>query len=135
MIFYQSRKCLPVFLTVVYWDWSQVADAGAKLENMVASHLLKFTHFLHDAEGYKAELWYIGDVEGREVDFLVTLEGKPWFAVEVKVSDGTPSKHLHYFAGKLRIPFLYQVVGTAGIDVIQADIRIISADRFLSGLI
>lgn len=117
------------------WDWSQVDDSGARLENIVASHLLKFVHYLHDAEGYKAELWYLGDVEGREVDFLITVDQKPWFAVEVKQSDTIPSKHLHYFAAKLHIPFLYQVVGTTGIDVIQGNVRIISVARFLSGLV
>lgn len=117
------------------WDWSEVEDSGARLENIVASHLLKFVHYLHDAEGYKAELWYLGDVEGREVDFLVTVDQKPWFAVEVKQSDTTPSKHLHYFTAKLHIPFLYQVVGATGIDVIQGNVRIISVERFFGGLV
>ncbi len=117
------------------WDWSQVEDAGAKLENMVASHLLKFVHYLHDVEGYKAELAYLGDAEGREADFLVTVDRKPWFAVEVKMSDQAPSKQLRYFASKLRIPFLYQVVGNADPDVFQDTIRIMGTARFVSGLV
>ncbi|MBU1090667.1 MAG: ATP-binding protein, partial [Candidatus Omnitrophica bacterium] len=32
------------------WDWSEVKDEDAKFENMIASHLLKFCHFLFDAE-------------------------------------------------------------------------------------
>ena len=55
------------------WDWSEVADEGARFENMVASHLLKFVHFLHDAEGWKAELFFLRDIDKREVDFLVTV--------------------------------------------------------------
>ena len=117
------------------WDWSLLEDPGVKLENLIASHLLKFTHFLHDAEGYRAELSYLGDVEGREVDFLVTNDRKPWFAVEVKTSDQAPSKALRYFAGKLRIPFVYQVVNRPGVDVVQDRIRIMSAARFCSGLV
>ena len=33
-------------------------------------------------EGYRVGLHYLRDVDKREVDFLVTVEGKPWFAVE-----------------------------------------------------
>jgi len=95
---------------------------------------LKFVHFLQDAHGHKVELFYLGDVEGREVDFLVGVDKKPWFAVEVKESEKVPSRHLGYFAKKLRIPFLYQVIRTDGVDVLQDSIRTISASRFLSGL-
>ena len=35
------------------WDWSQIEDEAARLENIIASHLLKMTHFLYDTEGYK----------------------------------------------------------------------------------
>ena len=48
---------------------------------MIASHLLKFVHFLEDYEGYKAELYFLRDVDKREVDFIVTIDQKPWFAV------------------------------------------------------
>jgi predicted AAA+ superfamily ATPase len=64
---------------------------------MVASHLLKFLHFLTDREGYRAELSYLRDVDKREVDFLVTIDGKPWFAVEVKLNDTVLSPNLLYF--------------------------------------
>jgi uncharacterized protein len=117
------------------YDWSQVHDEGARLENMVASHLLKLVHFLYDVQGYKAELWFLGDKEGREVDFLVTIDKKPWFGVEAKLSDTSSSKWLNYFADKLNIPYLYQVVGVDDLDIIQNNVRIISASKFLSGLV
>ena len=79
------------------WDWTEVNDHGARLENLVASHLLKFVHFLEDTEGYRIELQYLRDRDGREVDFIVTVDNKPWFAVEVKNHTITPSKHLFYF--------------------------------------
>lgn len=117
------------------WDWSQVEGPGARLENMVASHLLKMTHFLYDACGHKAEVYFLRDIEGREVDFLVTVDRKPWFAVEVKSGKEAISKPLTYFSDKLAIPFLYQLVGEADIDFWKKNIRVISADKFLSGLI
>lgn len=117
------------------WDWSQIQNNGAKLENLVASHLLKLCHYLYDAKGYKAELFYLRDIEKREVDFLVAVNKKPWLAIEVKSSDQTISPSLRYFGKKLAIPFQYQLVNTADVDFIQDNIRVMSVDKFLSGLI
>ena len=117
------------------WDWSEVPSESARLENIIASHLLKLCHFLYDAQGYKAELHYLRDRDGHEVDFLVTVDKKPWMAIEVKQSDQKVSKNLHYFGKKLDIPFKYQLVATENIDFIQNDVRVMSADKFLSGLV
>jgi predicted AAA+ superfamily ATPase len=120
---------------IYLWDWSQIQNKGSKLENMIASHLLKMSHFLRDAEGYKVELYFLRDIEGREVDFLIAVNKNPWFAVEVKTLDSQPSKHLKYFVKKLNIPFAYQIIKESKIDFWQDNIRTISADKFLSGLI
>lgn len=64
------------------WDWSEITDNhGAKLENVVASHLLKLCHYLNDVDGHKTELNFLRDIDGREVDFIVTngaSPGLPW---------------------------------------------------------
>ena len=125
----------PPFEKIYFWDWSQVADPGARMENMVAAHLLKMTHFLHDAYGHKVELFFLRDIEGREVDFLVAINKKPWLAVEVKSCKEELSGPLKYFANKLKIPFSYQLVSNTGIDHWKKNIRVMSADRFLSGLV
>ncbi|MFC2155433.1 ATP-binding protein [Acidobacteriota bacterium] len=117
------------------WDWSEVPDPGARFENMIASHLLKWTHFLHNYEGYKVGLYFLRNVDKKEVDFLVTADKKPWFAVEVKLSDTGISPSLHYYKERLNIPYLFQVVKTPGIDRLIKGIRLISASRFLSALI
>jgi predicted AAA+ superfamily ATPase len=117
------------------WDWSETDQEPARYENCVASHLLKLVHFLQDYEGYRAKLYYLRSLEKKEVDFLVTIDEKPWFAVEAKINDINPSPHLYYFAEKLKIPFSYQVVKRAGIDSFINGVRIVSADRFLAGLI
>ena len=65
----------------------------------------------------------------------MTIDKKPWFAVEAKTNDINPSPHLYYFAEKLKIPFSYQVVKRAGVDSFINGVRIVSADRFLAGLI
>ena len=117
------------------WDWSEIDDDGARFENMVASHLLKFCHFLFDAQGYKAQLFYLRDKDQREVDFLVSIEGKPWFCVEVKTSFRDISTPLMYFSKKLKIPFTYQVIKQEGIDIIKDNVRAISASKFLVALV
>lgn len=117
------------------WDWSEVEDDAARFENLVASHLLKYVHFITDYEGHKAELYFLRDVDKREVDFLVTIGGKPWFAVEVKLNDSALSPHILYFKERLSIPFVYQVVKKSGVDKLEKGTRILSAGKFLSGLI
>ena len=117
------------------WDWSDVPDErGARLENIVASHLLKMCHFLNDVEGYKTDLHFLRDAEAREVDFLVTESGKPWFAVEVKSNSREVSKSLPYFGDRLDIPFLYQAVSEKDVDIRKDKVRIISLDKFIVSL-
>lgn len=116
-------------------DWSEIENEGVKFENLIASHLLKFTTYLNEYEGYKSNLNYLKNVDKKEVDFLVTVDNKPWFAVEVKLNDLSLSSNIKYFHDKLKIPFVYQVVHKAGIDTNKDGVRIISADKFLSGLI
>lgn len=120
---------------VYLWDWSRVVSSSARFENVIASSLLKFVHYLADAEGYRAELWFLRDREGREVDFLVTVDRKPWFAVEAKESDMAISKSLRYYKDRLKIPFNYQIVRMEGIDFEKQDVRCVSAARFLQALV
>jgi hypothetical protein len=120
---------------IYLWDWSQLENQAAKLENIVASHLLKTVHFLHDVYGHKAELYFLRDRDGKEVDFLVTIGRKPWFAVEVKSKDQTVSKNLIYFSDKLQIPYVYQITEEENVDFAKNNVRVISASKFLSGLV
>lgn len=117
------------------WDWSEVSDPGARFENLVAGHLLKLCHFLYDRDGLKAELSFLRDVDKKEVDFLVTVDRKPWLAVETKLSDENVSPDLHYFKEKLKIPFAYQLIRKPGVHRLIQGVHVISADRFLAGLI
>ena len=91
------------------WDWSEVEDVGARRENMVASHLLKFCHWKEDVEGFKMELRYLRDVDGREVDFVVLQNKHPLFAVEVKSGERSISPAIRYFQQRTKIPKFYQV--------------------------
>jgi len=120
---------------VYLWDWSEIKDENVRFENMVASHLLKFCDFLFDVEGYKARLHYVRDKEQREVDFLVSVDNRPWFCVETKSVFKSIPTSLKYFARKLNVPFVFEVVKEEGRDIIKDDARVISASKFLSALV
>lgn len=117
------------------WDWSELEKESARFENLVASHLLKLVHWLQDGEGYKANLYFLRDAAKREVDFLVTVNEKPWLAVEVKTQDEAVSSNLKYFQERLKIPFSYQVLKKKGVDKLIGDVRVISADKLLAALL
>ncbi len=91
------------------WDWAEVENMGARFENMVAGQLLKYCHFIEDTQGYKMELRFIRDTDGREIDFVVIRNKKPLFAVECKTGENRISPHIKYFRERTNIPKFYQV--------------------------
>jgi predicted AAA+ superfamily ATPase len=106
------------------WDWSSVEDPGARFENLVASHLLKYCHFIEDTEGWRMELRFLRDTDGREVDFVVLRERKPLLAVEAKSGDREPSPAIRYFRQRTAIPRWYQTHrGTR--DVMMDGVRVL----------
>ncbi len=108
------------------WDWSLCEDEAAKFENLVASNLLKFCHFHEDTTGDSMELRFIRDAAGREIDFVVTKNGKPEFAVECKLGERSLSKNIPYFAKRTGIPIFYQAhAGEMDVEVDSARARIL----------
>jgi predicted AAA+ superfamily ATPase len=108
---YQGGKLELVKQTkkLYFWDWCQASEGGQRNENFLASHLLKFCHFLEDTEGYKMELRYLKDVKGREIDFVILKDRKPMFGVECKTGDKEISNAIKYFSARSKIPLFYQV--------------------------
>lgn len=72
-------------------------NKGAKLENLVATTLLKRLHFVEDYHGYACRLHYLRDRDGREVDFVTIVDDKIKELIEVKNSDEKISSSLKYF--------------------------------------
>jgi predicted AAA+ superfamily ATPase len=55
-------------------------------------------------------LYFLRDKEKREVDFLVSRDGKPWFIVEVKSSMNQKlSPNLEVFRKQLNLEHVFQV--------------------------
>ncbi|TVQ77580.1 MAG: ATP-binding protein [Bradymonadales bacterium] len=91
------------------WDWAQVEEPGARFENLVAGHLLKYCHLIEDTQGHKMELRFLRDVDLREIDFVVLKDKKPVFAVECKSGDKNISSAIRYYRQRTTIPKFYQV--------------------------
>ncbi len=135
---YQTRKFSAVKKEkkLYLWDWSEVKNESAKIENFAALHLLKLCSYLNETEGWNVSLTYLRDITGREVDFLVTFDDKPWFAVEVKTQDRNISKHLYYFKEKLGIPYIYQLAyRDDNEDYVKDNLRVMPLKKFFSGLV
>ena len=97
---------------VFFYDNADVIDqSGARLENLVATHLLKRLHFLEDYQGSRCSLHYIRDKDGREVDFVTQVDGKVIDLIEVKAKDGDVSSSLKYYAELLKPARAVQIVG------------------------
>jgi uncharacterized protein len=96
---------------VYFFDNADVlGDEGSRFENLVATTLLKRIQYLTDRDGYRYELRYIRDKEGREVDFVIIREGVLEELIEVKLSDEKVSRSLLYYANKLNPKIATQIV-------------------------
>jgi len=87
-----------------------IGDQGVRLENLVAGALLKRVQFAQDCLGKDLDLFYVRDKDGREVDFLVTLDEQPQMLIEVKWSDDAPAPAIAHFAPLLGVKRAVQLV-------------------------
>lgn len=119
-----------------HYDWTLVTQPGARFENLVASHLLKWVCFHEDLEGRDLELRYFRDTDGREVDFIVTEGRKPVLAVECKTSDDALSPHLRYFRQRFPTCDAWQIALNGKKDYVSAEgIRVAPALTLLRTLV
>ena len=116
-------------------DWTVVSDPGARLENLVACHLLKWCHFLEDTEGRAMELRYYRDSSGREVDFVILEDGQPFMFVECKTSQGRRHRGLSYLKGKFpEVPAVLIDMQTQTDTISKDGIRFVNVTKFLGDL-
>lgn len=121
---------------IYFYDIGRVENGdGAKLENLVACHLLKRNHFLVDTEGIKHDLFYIRDKEKREVDFMTTKGRNIEYLIEVQKADDHFSNHLNYYHEKLNPICSYQVIQEFGKKQTKAlDKQLVKMSQFLANL-
>ncbi|HLD21329.1 MAG TPA: AAA family ATPase [Patescibacteria group bacterium] len=116
-------------------DWTLVQDESFRFENMVAGHLLKWVDFQQDVYGEDMELQYFRDVDGREIDFIITHNGKPVQAIECKWQDTDVSKALRYFQERFPECDMWQISAIGKKNYTTDKIRVAPAIEFLKNLI
>jgi hypothetical protein len=98
--------------------------------------LLKWVHFREDSEGIRAELRYFRDIEGREVDFVVTENDQPTMFVECKTSDRDVSSELKYLKSKFPNTEAWQVSASGKADFVTREgVRVSPALKLLAKLV
>lgn len=119
-----------------HFDWTLPSSPGAAFENLVAIHLLKWVHYRQDTEGADLELRYFRDLDGREVDFVVTDRRKPVLAVEAKLEDVAVDSSLRYFKHKFPDCPAWQIHAQGAKDYQTAEgIRVAPATTLLKTLV
>ncbi len=81
-----------------FYDHTYAEDPGARLENIVACALLKEMHYIEDTQGFNTSLHFVRTKDGKELDFLVSINEKPTHLIEVKMTDDNPAKSFEYFS-------------------------------------
>jgi len=101
-------------------DWSLVDNPGIRMENMVACHLFKAVTWWQDLGLGEYGLHFLRTKDKREVDFLVSKEGYPWFMVEVKSSQSRPlTRSLEYFQTRIGAKHAFQVAADARFEKVD----------------
>lgn len=115
-------------------DWTQVNDDGARFENFMAMQLQAFCDYVTDGGWAKIDLFYVRDKQKREVDFLLTIDGRPTLLIEAKQSEEQLDSNLLYFTERIPRTQGVQVVMKPGVFGKKGKIWIVSANRFLNAL-
>lgn len=118
---------------VYFFDNNDVMNnSSARLENFVATTLLKRLHFIEDYFGYRCSLHYIRDKDGREVDFVTVINNTITDLIEVKSTDDTISSSLKYYAEKLKPKRVIQLVGNLKRSFDQNHIQVMHPIAYFS---
>jgi predicted AAA+ superfamily ATPase len=132
---YQKRKSRLVQKErkVYFYDYAMISSEAEKFENFVALELKARIDLWNDFSEDHYGLNFVRTRDGKETDFLITRNSKPFFLCEAKLSAVNIDRH-HYLHAKLLsdIPFV-QVVKKPGVLKVEANhFYVVSASRFFS---
>jgi predicted AAA+ superfamily ATPase len=125
----KEPKCFFYDSSAAYED-----HEGIRLENLVASTLLKYCHFNEDTTGIKHELRYFRDKEKREVDFIVLVNRKVHSCIEVKTSDDSLHQPLLYVHERIQPVESIQLVKNLDRNLEISGIKILDLALWLDTL-
>lgn len=119
-----------------HFDWTLVKDLSFRFENLVACALLKWVHYQQDVFGEDVDLFYFRDVDGREVDFVVTMGKNPIMMIECKWNDVPVSPALKYLKERYPECVAWQISAIGKKDFVdEKGIRVCPAYLFLDSLV
>jgi predicted AAA+ superfamily ATPase len=119
-----------------HFDWTLIEEQSLRFENLVACALLKYVHFQQDTLGENLDLHYFRDIDGREVDFVVTDGKKPISLIECKWNDSPISPALKYLKERCPEAEAWQISAVGKKDYRgDLDIRVCPANHFLKTLV
>lgn len=119
---------------IYFFDTGLVkGDSGSKLENFVATCLLKHVYAKRDYEGKDYALHYLRTKEGMEIDFALINNGAVEQILEVKHKDKTLHHSLAYFQQKYNFP-AFQLVFELSHERHERNVNILRVINFLRTL-
>lgn len=111
-------------------DWTIHTNESKRFENFVISSLLRSVYIWNDSGQGNFELRYVRNALGKEADFLILNNGKPWVIGDVKLTDLQIDSHLYHMSDALGSIPIIQIVNTPGIfKTPTKNSLVISADR------
>ncbi len=120
---------------IYFFDTGLVrGNEGIRLENAVATMLLKHTRFLRDSEGRMSGLHYLRTKDGVEVDFALSEDKVLTHLIESKSSDHKPHRGLMKFKGIFPKAEAIQIVYQLRQEEFRNGIKITDAANWLAEL-
>ncbi|MDA3958275.1 MAG: ATP-binding protein [Oceanispirochaeta sp.] len=94
-----------------FYDTGQLAkDEGMRIENLTACSLLKYAHSLEDGAGIRCSLCYFRTKDGKELDFVLSMDDRIAAAYEVKRSNTDLSPGFRHFSSHIADAVKVQLV-------------------------
>jgi hypothetical protein len=116
------------------YDWTNIRDPGPRFENFIAVELKSLADLWTDAGIGAFGLSFGRTRDGKECDFLVVRDGRPWLLADAKLSRSTIDPH-HLKVREIlgdTVPFV-QIVREDGIAEMRSPgVYQMSASRFLA---
>lgn len=117
---------------VYFFDWTRVESPALRFENYVACELKHRAQLWTLTTARRFEVFFVRTRAGKETDFLLTRDGKPYLLVEAKESSQDVEAHHLAFAEKLGGVPVLQLLAKPNVVRAQKDrLYVVSASRFL----
>jgi len=120
-----------------HYDWTLCSsESGARFENMVAVHLLKWVYEKRDQLGKTYELRFFKErnVVSREIDFIILYKNKPILAIECKNTPTDDFSTLLSFKRRFPNVSCWQIYLKGNKDYTRESVRCTQAMNLLNHL-